>query len=302
MLPPASTLRSLAHPVVWAAAGLVLLNDFGLRAIAPGWWSGKLSDVGWLVLVPVLAAAALASLGMAERRARILALVAAAGVYTTLQLWPPLGAWVSSAHVADAEDLIALPALFVAWWVWCTPGYALGVPPAVGGALLVGTLVADEWNTPPEATWPCAATPTWTASRPLRVSVWDIQAPVGGEAFLRGLALTDEAGSAVPLVVAAGGTGEALVCARDGLVAKTGYTWTLGPWDEPASNEVEFSHPALPTVQFVTGEEDGVPATTATECEELDRLHPLPQDLDQACNPNRLVEDSAGDSGDTATP
>ncbi len=299
MRAPASTLRALTHPLVWAAAGLVLLNDFGLRAIAPGWWSGKLSDVGWLVLAPVLAAAVLGGFGVAERWARALALAAAAGVYTTLQLWPPLGAWFSPAHVADAQDLIALPALLAAWWVWRTPGIAWQVPPAVGGAFVVGTLVADEWISPHEATWPCAATPTWDAATPLRVSVNDLQAPVGGDAFLRGLSLVDEAGNAVPLVVADDGGGEAIVCARDGLVAKTAYTWTVGPWDEPASNEVEFSHAAFPTVQFVTGETNGEPAPTAAACEDLDRTHPLVTDLDQACDPGAMVEDGLGDSGDS---
>jgi len=42
-----------AHPLALAAAALILLNDFVLRGHAPGWLTGKLSDVGWLVVAPV---------------------------------------------------------------------------------------------------------------------------------------------------------------------------------------------------------------------------------------------------------
>jgi hypothetical protein len=83
--------------------------------------TGKLSDVGWLVVVPVLLAGMLGLCGVAHRWARPLALVAAGGVYTALQVWPPFGAWFSVRHVADVGDLVALPAMFGAVFAWRSP-------------------------------------------------------------------------------------------------------------------------------------------------------------------------------------
>ena len=79
-----------AHPVAIGAALLIFANDFGLRRVSPGWWSGKLSDVGWLVITPILLAAGLGLLRVPPKRAREAALSASIAVYLVMQLWPPL--------------------------------------------------------------------------------------------------------------------------------------------------------------------------------------------------------------------
>lgn len=51
--------EALLHPAVVAALALWLLNDHLLKGMAPGWLSGKLSDVACLVVVPLMPMAAL---------------------------------------------------------------------------------------------------------------------------------------------------------------------------------------------------------------------------------------------------
>ncbi len=97
-----------AHPLALGAAALVVVNDFVLREAVPGWLSGKLSDVGWLVVVPVLLASLLARVGIGDRVATRAALIVTAAFYTALQLWPPLGQFLRPGHVADAGDLLVL--------------------------------------------------------------------------------------------------------------------------------------------------------------------------------------------------
>ncbi|GDX79410.1 hypothetical protein LBMAG42_12210 [Deltaproteobacteria bacterium] len=295
----AASTRALAHPVTLAAAALVLCNDFLLRGAAPGWLTGKLSDVGWLILVPVGLAAAFSWMGVRERRARGASLLLALATFTTLQLWAPLGAYFSSAHVADAGDLLALPALVLAMLIWRTPRWTTRVPAAAGAAALIGTLIADEYSVPNEGSWPCAALPTWDAATPLRLSLADVSSPIGGDAFLRGLTLTEDDGASLTLVAAhAQDHGNIVVCAREGLRANTTYTWTIGPWEEPSSNEVAFQHVALDSVTFTTGDAPGEPAPGAAACAALDAANPPTDAAFEACDPNPPLLEDTGDSAD----
>ncbi|MBM4366545.1 MAG: hypothetical protein FJ102_10035 [Deltaproteobacteria bacterium] len=246
----------------------MLVNDFVLRGWAPGWLTGKLSDVGWLVVAPVLLASVLSWLRCPDRVATRLALVAVAGFYITLQLWPPLGAHFQVGHVADLGDLVVLPALGLATLCWRARRRrgAWAIP------VLAATMLADEYDSPPDATAPCASAPTWAPGEPLRLSLsvwWPI--PYTSEAFLAGLDLRDEQGNAVPLVVAADPDGmyALLVCARDGLRGNAAYTWKAGPWHADESNQLSFEQPGLPEISFVTEPGSGVPVTTAAECAAL---------------------------------
>lgn len=257
-----------------AAAALMLLNDLGLRAWTPGVLSGKLSDVGFLVVAPVMTATMLSLAGLPERWARAVGLGAVAGFYTVLQLWPPLGWWFSSAHVADAEDLLALPALLGAVWVWRRPAprWASAV---VGGPMCVVALVGTTpVVVPPAQSWPCVQDPDWEAGEPLRLQLLDH--PAINDSFLRGMRLTDEAGEEVPLVAALLHWPEVAVCARHGLAANETFTWEIGPWgDSASSNELEFQHDALPTVTFTTGPEAGEPVADSASCAALVSSAPL---------------------------
>ncbi len=269
------TLAAAAHPIVLGAAALIWINDRVLAGHAPGWLTGKLSDVGWLVVAPVLVAACLAAVGVAGGRARRGGLAIAATFYVVLQVWPPLGAAFNPAHVADLGDLIVLPALagaFVAWrGAVPTPWRRMRWASALAVPTLFGTLVADSFDDLPDSSAPCGDGMAWDTNEPLLLQLGYIVGPAHDtDSFLRGLRLTDGDGVDVPLVAAQASTGNVLVCARDGLRGDTDYTWTIGPWDDRATNEVAFEHDGLPTVRFRTLPGDGVPSANAAECAALE--------------------------------
>jgi hypothetical protein len=107
-----------------ALAGLVL-NDHLLKGagLLPAVITGKLSDVCGLVVAP----AALAwLLGARGRGARALCLAAVGAFLAAIKLWAPAARFVEMAagHAGlpwriwqDASDLLALPALAIAWWL-----------------------------------------------------------------------------------------------------------------------------------------------------------------------------------------
>ncbi|MFI9558938.1 hypothetical protein [Nonomuraea endophytica] len=110
----------LCHPATLAAALVLLINDHVLKAAWPGLVTGKLSDVAGLVV-----AAPLVSLLFA-RRADLAATVLTAVVFTLVKT-TGAGAELASAAwtlvagpsrvLADPTDLLALPALGLAWWI-----------------------------------------------------------------------------------------------------------------------------------------------------------------------------------------
>jgi hypothetical protein len=127
------------HPVAIAAAVVLLVTDWVLtRSSAPGWLTGKLSDLAGLVFAPValtavvglalwLAARAGARLDPWLTRRRLALSIALTGaVFTVVKLSPDaaarVAAWWSRVApgarvVADPLDLVTLPALAVAWWI-----------------------------------------------------------------------------------------------------------------------------------------------------------------------------------------
>ncbi|MDX8037043.1 hypothetical protein SK803_43215 [Lentzea sp. BCCO 10_0856] len=119
-------LRWVAHPLTVGATAVLLLNDHVFKQAWPGLVTGKLSDVAGLVVAP----AVLGLLFGLFRAGRIGA--AAATLLTGAGFaWVKLtgtGAEVASAVwsvvngpsvvLADPSDLVALPALGLAWWTW----------------------------------------------------------------------------------------------------------------------------------------------------------------------------------------
>lgn len=114
------------HPLWWASALVLLLNDHCLKGggvLAP-WLTGKLSDFAGLLMAPVVVAAALAP------RSRLgfwLAHFAVGAVFTLLKLSPACAAaWCSLGGalgmtwrvVSDATDLLALPVLLLSLHVF----------------------------------------------------------------------------------------------------------------------------------------------------------------------------------------
>lgn len=112
----------LGHPLTVTAVVVLLLNDHLLKPLWPGALSGKLSDVAGLIVAPPL-------LDLLVRRPRLSILVT--GVAFTLVKTTAVGAalasqawtlvWGPSRVLADPVDLVALPALYAAWWAWRHP-------------------------------------------------------------------------------------------------------------------------------------------------------------------------------------
>ncbi len=117
----------LAQPVSLACLALFILNDHVFKQAFGTWWTGKLSDVAGLVFAPALLAVAVAVLAPRARpRAVAAASLATVGLTFTLVKATTIGAATASAAWtaitgpsivrADATDLLALPALALAWW------------------------------------------------------------------------------------------------------------------------------------------------------------------------------------------
>jgi hypothetical protein len=123
-----NVLAWLGHPVTVTAVVVLALNDRLLKAAYPGLVTGKLSDVAGLVVAPALLAAVIGlALPWPPDRAVTASSVAVTGIGFTLTKGTVAGAEFASAawsllwpsHVrADPTDLLALPALCLAWWVW----------------------------------------------------------------------------------------------------------------------------------------------------------------------------------------
>ncbi|MEU4778884.1 hypothetical protein [Micromonospora sp. NPDC023633] len=124
-----AALAWLGHPATVAALVLLVANDHLLKAAFPGFVTGKLSDVAGLLLAPPLVAVLL-TLVVPRLPARVavafgLGLVAAGFTAVKSIGYAAAGAsalWsaVSGPSLvrADRTDLLALPALALAWWVW----------------------------------------------------------------------------------------------------------------------------------------------------------------------------------------
>jgi hypothetical protein len=129
----------LLAPLPLACVALLLVNDWVLKpSAAPGWLTGKLSDVAGLAMFPLVMTAALdcvlalfaklvpaGAIDFTLRRWKLIVACLLTGiVFTAMKLSPDVARAMASAltaltrgsHiVADPTDLIALPALLVAY-------------------------------------------------------------------------------------------------------------------------------------------------------------------------------------------
>jgi hypothetical protein len=124
---------ALLHPLCLGTILLLFLNDHLFRRFWPSWLSGKLGDFAWLFFFPFVTLILLAWIAPTRllRQKDVLALAAfglVGGVFSLAKTIPachrllievfgtilgmPIG-WR-----LDPTDLIALPALLAAWWLW----------------------------------------------------------------------------------------------------------------------------------------------------------------------------------------
>ncbi len=244
--PPLARLRQgPGHPLFLGALALLLANDHVLKARHPGpWITGKLSDLAFLVVAPVLLGALLAALPPAwlgapagrTKRLKALAIGVPAVVFAALQLWPPLGeagaALLGGAHVADPADLLALPALALVPRCWRPHRRGLGR----GGrrvAGLVGALGLLATSYAPDRRSPCDGDDAWDPARPLALS-WSSQTLPDNLPLLEtGLRLRDAAGADVPFTLHRVGSAGLLLCPTGGLAPGATYVWDVGGWEDP---------------------------------------------------------------------
>ncbi len=118
-------LRAIASPVAACSLVVLVVNDHVLKQAWPGWVTGKLSDVAGLVLAPLLLGLVLALVGVRRPMVWSSGLVVlgftvtkttAAGAAAVSACWSLTG--VNTHIVADPTDLLALPAVLVAWQLW----------------------------------------------------------------------------------------------------------------------------------------------------------------------------------------
>ncbi|WP_394618952.1 hypothetical protein JNUCC0626_07585 [Lentzea sp. JNUCC 0626] len=117
-------LRWVAHPLTIGATAVLLLNDHVFKQAWPGLVTGKLSDVAGLVVAPPVLGL-LSGLFRAGRIGAAVATLLTGAGFAWVKL-TSTGAEVASAAwsvvngpsvvLADPVDLIALPALGLAWW------------------------------------------------------------------------------------------------------------------------------------------------------------------------------------------
>ena len=118
--------RSLTHPLALAVAAALLLNALVFQRLWPAWWTGKLGDVAWLVLLPLLVEPLLRAAGL-RGRAPAAALALTGLGFALVKTVPGANALVVGTLARlgyglklalDPTDLLALPGLALAACVW----------------------------------------------------------------------------------------------------------------------------------------------------------------------------------------
>ncbi|PJB46667.1 MAG: hypothetical protein CO108_05455 [Deltaproteobacteria bacterium CG_4_9_14_3_um_filter_63_12] len=139
---------ALQHPLWWGALALLLVNDHLLKGagLLPSFLTGKLSDFAGLLVAPVLL---VVLLGARSRRAMAWCFALVAVGFGVLQ-WPSVASSVGGLTARlgvpwyvtpDPTDLVALSALFGAWWLVrleATSVVRSWAPAVRGAAVVVG--------------------------------------------------------------------------------------------------------------------------------------------------------------------
>jgi hypothetical protein len=130
--PMARALAVFRQPLVWAAIGLLVVNDHVLKTAAPGWLTGKLSDFAGLFFFPLLLAVPIAAIlprRAGTRAVGVMAFGLTAVWFAAIKTVAPANDLTAGlvgtvlgggpARIAlDPTDLVALAALWPAWRLW----------------------------------------------------------------------------------------------------------------------------------------------------------------------------------------
>lgn len=122
------SLRALRHPLTLASIALLLINDHWLKAAAPSFFTGKLSDFAGLFFFPFLLAALLGSARLPAHATFLLALALTGGGFALMKTTVWANALARAALsavwggpvsiVLDPTDCWALVMLLPAWLLW----------------------------------------------------------------------------------------------------------------------------------------------------------------------------------------
>ncbi|SDS89887.1 hypothetical protein SAMN05216371_0846 [Streptomyces sp. TLI_053] len=131
-----AVVRWAGHPGTLAAVAVLLFNDHLGKRLWPGAVTGKVSDLAWMLVSPVVLALLLTGVLSLVPVLRLrpggdrpaVAGIAATGAMFAFAKSGPWGGEVASAVWSwsgvpsriqgDRSDLVALPALGVSWWLW----------------------------------------------------------------------------------------------------------------------------------------------------------------------------------------
>ena len=125
---------ALTHPATVVALAVLLLNDVLFKALWPGsWWTGKLSDLAWMVFAPPLLAFLMSFLtrgnSRTEKASWVAAYIGLPLLYAAFNTFEPAHYWIlrglsiasggTAGSPMDVTDSLVIPfGMGVAVWVW----------------------------------------------------------------------------------------------------------------------------------------------------------------------------------------
>ncbi|TNE85668.1 MAG: hypothetical protein EP330_24770 [Deltaproteobacteria bacterium] len=265
---------------------LLVVNDHVLKVWWPSALTGKLSDLAFLVVAPVVLAALLSYARVPELAAKRLGIGVIGLFFIGLQVWPALGdtvaGWLGGRHTPDLTDLAALPALALVPLAWRpTPRIPVALPFAALAC------VATSWDWCPDTRYPLDGE-TLDPNEPLMLR-WGRDTPPGDHPALPpSVHLFDADGVEVPLLFADG----VKVCPVGGLEPSATYTFVISEIEPPGSNTTWISFGDVGISHFTTLPTSTLePIRNARDCREAQVLGELRQCWE---------DEGVGDTADTA--
>lgn len=123
-------IRCLSHPISLLAMGMIILNALFLQKFSPSWLSGKLGDLGWMIVLPLMFTLLLSLLPAGKWSKHIVEIstLITAVSFALLKLSPGVNQQARSSFTGlfglplklalDPTDLVVLPALLIPLLLW----------------------------------------------------------------------------------------------------------------------------------------------------------------------------------------